>query len=64
MSMLSIQDAGLVGGEHGRLAAFDDVLGAAHRGGGIAGEDAAGDEPIEQHADGGEVLLDGRLRSP
>jgi hypothetical protein len=26
------------------------VLGAAHRGGGMAGEDAAGDEPIEQHA--------------
>jgi hypothetical protein len=38
------------------------VLGAPHRGGGIGGEDAAGDEPIEQHADGGEVLLDGRLR--
>jgi hypothetical protein len=56
------QDASLVGGEHGGLAALDDVLGPAHRGGGIAGEDAASDEPIEQHADGGEVLLDGRLR--
>jgi hypothetical protein len=56
------QDAGLVGREHGGLAALDDVLGAAHRGGGIAGEDSAGDQPIEQHADGGEVLLDGRLR--
>jgi hypothetical protein len=58
------QRAGLVGREHGGLAALDDVLGAANRGGGIAGEDAAGDEPIEQHADGGEVLLDGRLRHP
>jgi hypothetical protein len=56
------QDAGLVGGEHRGLAALDDVLGSAHRGGGIAGEDGAGDEPIEQHADRGEVLLDGRLR--
>jgi hypothetical protein len=33
------------------------------QGGGIGGEDTADDEPIEQHADGGEVLLDGRLRA-
>jgi hypothetical protein len=58
------QGAGLVGREHGGLAALDDVLGAAHRGGGIAGKDAAGDESIEQHPDGGEVLLDGRFRHP
>jgi hypothetical protein len=56
------QHAGLVDREHGGLAALDDVLGAAHRGGGIGGEDSAGDKPIEKHADGGEVLLDGRLR--
>jgi hypothetical protein len=36
--------------------------GVAHRSGGIGGEDVAGDQPIEQQADGGEVLLDGRLR--
>jgi hypothetical protein len=27
----------------------------------IGGDDLAGDEPVEQHADGGEVLLDRRL---
>jgi len=27
----------------------------------IGGEDLAGDQPIDQHADGGQVLLDGRL---
>ena len=29
---------------------------------GLRRHDLAGDEPIEQHADGGQVLLDGRLR--
>ncbi len=28
----------------------------------IHGDDLAGDEPVEQHADGGQMLLDGRLR--
>jgi len=27
----------------------------------LFGDDLAGDEPVEQHADGREVLLDGRL---
>jgi hypothetical protein len=37
------------------------VLGTAHRGGRIrAGENLADDQPVEQHADRGEVLLDGR----
>jgi hypothetical protein len=35
------QDAGLVGGEHGGLAALDDVLGAAHRRGRIGRRDLA-----------------------
>ena len=51
--------AGLVGGEHGRLAAFDDVLRAAYRAGRVEGHDAAAGQPVEQHADGGQVLLDG-----
>jgi hypothetical protein len=34
------QHAGLVGREHGGLAALDDVLGAAHGGGGIGGEES------------------------
>jgi hypothetical protein len=45
---------------HGDLTALDDVLGAAHGVGRAHGEHAAGDEPVEAHADGG-VLLVGRL---
>ena len=51
--------AGLLGGEHGRLAAFDAEFRAAYRAGRIEGDDAAADQPVEQHADGGQVLLDG-----
>jgi len=37
------------------------MLRASHRGGRIgAGENLADDQPVEQHADRGEVLLDGR----
>ena len=43
------------------LPRLDDVLRAAHRVGRIGGDDLAGDQPVEQHADGGEVLLDRRL---
>ena len=50
--------AGLVGFEDRGLAALDDVPGAAH-GGRVHGDDLAHDRPVEQHADGGEVLLDG-----
>ena len=28
----------------------------------VGGEDLADDQPVEQHADRGEVLFDGRLR--
>ena len=55
------QLAGLFAGQHRGLAGLDDVLGAAHRMGRIGGDDLAGDQPVEQHADGGEVLLDRRL---
>ena len=53
--------AGLVRGQHRGLAACDDMLGPAHRMRRIDGEDLADDEPVEQHADRREVLLDGRL---
>ncbi len=46
------------------LAGPDDVFGAAHRGGGIYGQDLADHQPVEQHADGGQPLLDGRRRKP
>ena len=53
--------AGLLGGEHRRLALRDDVLGAANRVGRVDVDDLAGDQPVEEHADGGELLLDRRL---
>ena len=37
------------------------MLGAAHRMGRVGREDLAGDQPVEQHADRSEVLLDRRL---
>ena len=37
------------------------MLRTPHRMGRIGGDDLAGDQPVEQHADGGEVLLDRRL---
>ena len=51
----SVEEPGLVGGED--LAALDDVLGAAHGVGRVHGEPAAGDEPVEAHADGGRCRL-------
>jgi hypothetical protein len=50
--------AGLILGEHRRLAAAHDMLGPAYRMRRIDGEDLADDEPIEQHADRREVLFD------
>jgi hypothetical protein len=55
------QLAGLFAGQHRGLAGFDDVLGTAHRMGRIGGDDLARHQPVEQHADGGQVLLDRRL---
>jgi hypothetical protein len=54
--------AGLVGGEDRRLALFDDVFWAAHGMGRIDVDHMPGDEPVEQHAERGQVLLDGRRR--
>src|ERR1700691_5114149 len=42
------------------LAGLDGVFRPAHRMGGIDGENLADDEIVEQHADRGEMLLDGR----
>jgi len=52
-----------VGGvEHRRLAGFRHVLRAAHGRRRVYWHHLAGDEPIEQHAHGGELLLDARRR--
>lgn len=48
----------LVAIKHRRLARRDDVLGAAHRRRRVCRHDLAGDQPVEQHAHGGELLLD------
>ena len=49
---------GLLRGEHRGLAGLDDVLRAAHRARGVERQDLADDEPIEEHPQRGEVLLD------
>ena len=43
--------------EHRRLTGFHDVLRAAYGGGRVMGKNLTGDQPVEQHADGGELLL-------
>src|SRR6516225_1308364 len=53
--------AGLFFRQHRRLATAHDVLGPTHSMGRIDRENLADDEPIKQHADGREVLFDGRL---
>ena len=55
------QAARLLLGQHRRLAAAHDVLRSAHRMRRIDRQHLADDEPVEQHAHRGEVLLDGRL---
>ena len=55
------QTASLLGIEHRGFAGLDDVLGAADRMGRVGGDDLAGDQPVEQHADRRQVLLDRRL---
>jgi hypothetical protein len=37
------------------------VLGTADTGGGVGVDDMSGDEPVEEHSEGGQVLLDGGL---
>ena len=56
------QRAGLVGRKDRRLAFLDDVFRAAHGMGRVDVDDMAGDKPVEQHAQRGQVLLDGRRR--
>ena len=51
------QLAGLLGRQYRRLAFFNDILGAAHGVGRVHIEDVAGDKPVEQHSQGGHVLL-------
>ena len=51
-----------VGGEDRRLALFDDIFWAAHGMGRIDVDYMAGDEPVQQHAERSQVLLDGRRR--
>ena len=48
-------------GQHRGRAAFDDMLGPAHRVRKINREHLADHEPVEQHANCGEVQFDGRL---
>ncbi len=48
--------------KHRRLAGVHDVLGTAHGGGRVVRHDLAGDQPVEQHPHGGELLLHGRRR--
>ena len=49
--------AGFVGGKNGGFAGFDDVLRAADGVGRVDVDDLAGHQPLEEHADGGELLL-------
>ena len=56
------QGARLVGIQNRRLAFLDDILRAAHGVRRIHVDDVAGDQPVEQHANGGQVLLDRRRR--
>jgi hypothetical protein len=49
--------AGLIGDEHRRLAALHDMLGPAHRMRRVRPDHLAGDQPIEEHAHGRQVLL-------
>jgi hypothetical protein len=52
------QPAGFPGGEHGRFAFLHDVLGCPDGNGGVGFDHLADDQPVKQHLNGGEVLLD------
>ena len=53
------QLAGFLGRQDGRLAFSDDVFGAAHGVGGVHLQNVAGHQPVKEHAQRGQVLLDG-----
>ena len=55
------QGAGLVRGQHWRLAARNHMLRAADGMCRVGGEHPAGNQPVEQHADCRQVLLHSRL---
>ena len=57
------EPAGLGRREHRRRALGDDVLGPPHGRRRVHRQDLADDEPVAEHADGGQVLLD-RGRRP
>src|ERR1017187_8527387 len=48
--------------QHRRFAFPDGEPGAPDGGGGVRGDDLAHDQPVEEHADGCQVLLDRGLR--
>src|ERR1700675_4308419 len=58
-SMLSSSWRACAADSTGVLPRLTECFG--HRGGGIDRENLADDEPVEQHPDRGEMLLDGRL---
>jgi hypothetical protein len=60
--MLSNKLSRLFGVQHRGLAGSDNMLRAADRVGRVGSDDRAGDQPVEKHADRGQVLLDRRLR--
>jgi hypothetical protein len=55
--------AGLLGSQHRGLAALHDMLGPTHGMGRVGGENLADYQPVEQHADCRQVLLDARRRA-
>jgi hypothetical protein len=54
------QGAGLVGCKDRYLVMLDHVLRTTDRAGWIHFNDVAAGQPVEEHPDGGELLLDGR----
>ena len=58
------QVAGLVGGQHGGLALAELLARRLHGECRVVLDDAACDQVVEQHADGGHVLLEGGGRQP
>lgn len=58
------EETGLFGGEHRRLAFLHRILRASHGTRRIVGNDLADHEPIEQHANGREMLFHGRRGQP
>jgi hypothetical protein len=58
VSILSRSAWAWAGGQHGRLAAFDDMLWPARRMGGICRQRATSHLSVEAHADRGQMLFD------